>query len=216
MTETPPSIPVQISPPAAQRILALGDSYTIGEGVAAEDRWPVQLAVRLREQGLAVAEPQIIARTGWTTDELDRAIDQAQPAGPFDLVTLLIGVNNQYRGRSQEEYRAQFRDLFNRAAELAGGNPRRVLVLSIPDWGVTPFAMGRDSARIAAEIDAYNQINREETLSGGGEYVDITDISRQAVTEDGLLAADGLHPSGKMYAAWVERALPVVQEMLAH
>lgn len=216
MTQIPTMLPTQFPTPGQLRILALGDSYTIGEGVAVEDRWPAQLADSLREEGLVVADPQIIARTGWTTDELSRAIDQAQPEGPFDLVTLLIGVNNQYRGRSQEEYREQFRDLLNRAAALAGGKPQRVLVLSIPDWGVAPFALGKDSGRIAAEIDAFNQINREETLSAGARYVAITDISRQVGAEDGLLAADGLHPSGKMYAAWVARVLPAALEMLAH
>lgn len=215
MTQTPVTIPSQPPTPVQLRILALGDSYTIGEGVAVEDRWPVQLAGRLREQGLPVAEPQIIARTGWTTGELSQAIDQAQPEGPFDLVTLLIGVNNQYRGRSLAEYQVQFRDLLNRAVALAGREPRRVLVLSIPDWGVTPFARGQESGRIAAEIDAFNQASREETLSAGARYVEITDISRQVGAEAELLAADGLHPSGKMYAAWVERALPVVLEMLA-
>lgn len=215
MTQTPVTPSTQSSTPGQLRMLALGDSYTIGEGVAVEDRWPVQLAGRLRAAGAAVADPQIVARTGWTTDELSQAIDQTQPEGPFDLVTLLIGVNNQYRGRSQEEYREQFRDLLNRAVALAGGKPQRVLVLSIPDWGVTPFALGKDSGRIAAEIDAFNQVSYEETLSAGARYVAITDISRQVGAQDGLIAADGLHPSGKMYAAWVERALPVALEMLA-
>lgn len=195
------------------RILSLGDSYTIGEGVPDADRWPVQLAARLREQGISCADPQIIARTGWTTDELDAAISQENPTGPFDLVTLLIGVNNQYRGRGLDEYREQFRTLLGRAIGFAGDRPERVLVLSIPDWGVTPFAEGRDQARIAAEIDAFNAANRAETLAAGARYADITPSTRDLSEED-LLAADGLHPSGRMYTRWVDLALPVVLELL--
>ncbi len=208
MTETLPVSPTSSPTPARLRILALGDSYTIGEGVAEELRWPVQLAARLREQGQAVRDPQIIARTGWTTDELSAAIDRSQPEGKFDLVTLLIGVNNQYRGRSADEYRVQFRALLERSVAFAGGRADRVLVLSIPDWSATPYAMSFDRARVASEIDAYNQINRQETEAAGAVYVDITPISRQAGADPELLAADGLHPSGKMYAAWVDLALP--------
>ena len=121
------------------RYLALGDSYTIGESVAATERFPVQLA-----QTLKMPEPQIIAKTGWTTDELNAAIDAADPKGPFDLVTLLIGVNNQYRGRDAEQYRGEFAALLKRAIRFAGGDAKKVIVVSIPDWGVTPFAEGRD------------------------------------------------------------------------
>lgn len=178
------------------RYLALGDSYTIGESVAEAERFPAQLARRL-----GYAEPQVIARTGWTTDELNAAIDEADPKGPFDLVTLLIGVNNQYRGRSADEYRTQFTALLQRAIGFAGGEPRRVVVVSIPDWGVTPFAEGRDRARIAAEIDQFNAINREEAARAGTKWVDITPISRG--TDPALVAADGLHPSGKQYEEWM-------------
>ncbi|MFN8501857.1 MAG: GDSL-type esterase/lipase family protein [Kouleothrix sp.] len=194
--------------PAPRRFLALGDSYTIGESVAAAERWPVQLAGLLRARGVALAEPQIIARTGWTTDELAAAIDAAEPQGPFDLVSLLVGVNNQYRGRAAGEYRAELRALLGRAVALAGGDARRVLVLSIPDWGVTPFAAGRDAARIAAEIDAFNAIGRAEALDAGVRYVDVTAESRRAATDPALVAGDGLHPSGAMYAAWAALALP--------
>lgn len=190
------------------RYLALGDSYTIGERVEAEQRWPVQLAARLRERGCAVGAPQIVARTGWTTGELAAGIDRAAPAGPFELVSLLIGVNNQYRGRDSAEYRAEFRSLLGRAIDFAGGRPERVIVLSIPDWGATPFAAGRDRERIAAEIDAFNLINRDETADAGAHYVDITSESRLAIRDAALIADDGLHPSGTMYAEWVELALP--------
>ncbi|HJQ36458.1 MAG TPA: undecaprenyl-diphosphatase UppP, partial [Thermoanaerobaculia bacterium] len=170
------------------RYLALGDSYTIGESVAAEERFPVQLAKQLN-----LGEPQIIAKTGWTTDELNAAIDAANPKGPFDLVTLLIGVNNQYRGRGADEYRTQFVGLLQRAIGFAGGNTRHVIVVSIPDWGVTPFAEGRDRAKIAREIDQFNAINREEAQRAGAKWVDITPISRR--NDPSLVAGDGLHPS---------------------
>ncbi|MCU0756580.1 MAG: SGNH/GDSL hydrolase family protein, partial [Xanthomonadales bacterium] len=186
------------------RILALGDSYTIGESVPAEQRWPVQLAALLRKRGLSVAEPQIIAKTGWTTDELSTAMDAATLTPPYDLVTLLIGVNNQYRGREVDNYRGEFRALLDRAIDLAGDRPERILVLSIPDWGVTPFAREkqRDAAIVAAEIDAYNAVNREEAQRSGIAWVNITPMTREAATDTTLLAEDGLHPSGRDYARW--------------
>jgi lysophospholipase L1-like esterase len=185
------------TPRSHTRYLALGDSYTIGESVAVEERYPVQLARELK-----MGEPEIIAKTGWTTDELNAAIDKVDPHGPYDLVTLLIGVNNQYRGRSADEYRTQFVALLQRAIGFAGGKTRNVVVVSIPDWGVTPFAKGRDRAKIGREIDQFNAINREETLRAGARYVDITPESRQAATDATLVAGDGLHPSGKMYSEW--------------
>ena len=192
------------------RFLALGDSYTIGEGVASHERWPVQLAARLRDMGIDIAEPQILATTGWTTDELAAAMDAAAFAPPYGLVTLLIGVNNQYRGRDVDEYRAQFRDLLQRAIGLAGGSAAHVVVVSIPDWGVTPFAAreGRDAARVAREIDAFNAAARAAALAAGSHWVDVTSISRTPVSRDELVA-DGLHPSGAQYARWVEAIMPV-------
>jgi lysophospholipase L1-like esterase len=191
--------------PQKTRYLALGDSYTIGESVAESERFPVQLA---RELGLG--DPQIIARTGWTTDELNAAIDSASPVGPFELVTLLIGVNNQYRGRDAEQYRGELAALLQRAIGVAGGNARNVIVVSIPDWGVTPFAEGRDRAKIASEIDRYNAINREEASRAGARYVDITPVSRG--TDAALVAGDGLHPSGKQYSEWVKLIAPVARQ----
>lgn len=197
------------------RVLALGDSYTIGEGVAPAERWPEQLAAVLRGGGQVVAGPRIIARTGWTTDELTQAIAASNVAADYDLVSLLIGVNDQYRGRPVSDYPERFRALLRQAIGFAGGRPERVLVLSIPDWGVTPFAADRDRARIAAEIDAYNSVNRAETEAAGGRYVDVTAISREAANDASLLAPDGLHPSAAMYARWVELALPVARAALA-
>jgi lysophospholipase L1-like esterase len=194
--------------------LALGDSYTIGESVAASERWPVQLARLLREQQIAMDDPTIIARTGWTTAELSVGIDRAKPQGVYDLVSLLIGVNNQYRGRSEEEYRQEFVTLLQRAIGFADQRPGRVIVLSIPDWGVTPFAGGRDRAAIGAAIDRFNAINREETERAGAQYADVTPISREAVNDPALIARDGLHPSGKMYAEWARLAMPVVCKAL--
>jgi lysophospholipase L1-like esterase len=197
------------------RFLALGDSYTIGESVAVADRWPNQLALRLRKSGIDIADPQIIAKTGWTTDELSSAIDAAKPRRPYALVTLLIGVNNQYRGRAAEEYRNEFTALLRRAVAFAGGNPRRVIVVSIPDWGVTPFAANRDRATIAAEIDRFNIINAEETKKAGARYADITPLSRHAATEPNLVAPDGLHPSAAMYKQWMSIISPQAEAALA-
>jgi lysophospholipase L1-like esterase len=187
------------------RFLALGDSYTIGEKVDSADRWPVQLAGMLRTRKFRVADPEIVARTGWTTDELAAGIAVAAPVGPYALVTLLIGVNNQYRGRDAERYRAEFVSLVHQAVELAGGNPKRVVVLSIPDWGVTPFAAGKDRAKIGTEIDWFNAINREETARAGARYVDVTPASREA--HEAWTTADGLHPSRTQYRKWAELAL---------
>jgi len=196
------------------RYLALGDSYTIGEGVAPAGRWPMQLAARLREEGVPLDEPQIIATTGWTTDELSAAMDAASFSPPYDLVSLLIGVNNQYRGRGADDYREEFRGLLGRAIALAGANPHHVLVLSIPDWGVTPFARAsdRDVARIAAELDIYNAIAREETQRAQAHWVDITPASRQ---HPDLLAEDGLHPAAEQYTLWAQQALPAAKATLA-
>jgi len=203
------------TPPAAEvRILALGDSYTIGEGVPVDDRWPMQLARVLRAQGLNVSTPAIVARTGWTTDELSAGIDDARPTGMFDVVTLLIGVNNQYRGRAAEEYRTQFRALLARAVGFAGGRAGHVIVISIPDWGVTPFARGRDRATITRDIDAFNAVNRDESARAGAKYVDVTAISRRAVVEPDLIGDDKLHPSSSMYAAWVQAMMPTVLDAI--
>lgn len=167
----------------------------------------MQLTKRLRDLGYAMDDPAIIARTGWTTRNLADGLASVRLAVPFDLVSLLIGVNNQYQGRGLDEYRREFADLLNQAIGYAGGATQRVFVLSIPDWGVTPFAAGADRAAIGAAIDEFNAANRELTEAAGVAYIDITPVSRQATTNPDLIAYDGLHPSGRMYAAWVAAAL---------
>jgi len=188
--------------------LALGDSYTIGEAAPADTRWPARLAQQLRVRGVAIADPQIIAVTGGTTDELAAGMDAATLTPPYDLVSLLIGVNNQYRGRSAGDYRNEFARLLGRAIELAGGRAARVVVVSIPDWGVTRFAreQGRDAASIAHALDVYNAIARDEAGRAGARWVDITPISRR---EPALVADDGLHPSAAQYALWTQAILAV-------
>ena len=202
--------------------LALGDSYTIGEGVDEAGRWPRQLAAALRAEGIALDDPRIIATTGWTTDELSAAIDAAEPLGEWAFVSLLIGVNNQYRGRSAADYRGGFRDLLRRAIQFAGGRAERVLVLSIPDWGVTPFATHQggpkerpDREQIASELDAYNAAAQALCTEHGVAFVDITAASREHGARAGMLADDGLHPSAAMYAQWTALALPAARERLA-
>ena len=194
--------------------LALGDSYTIGEGAAATDRWPMQLAALARPQGLALAEPDIIARTGWTTAELQEAIRAADNHKIYGLVSLLIGVNNQYRCQSVALYRTEFRSLLATAIGFAGGQARHVVVLSIPDWGQTPFAEGRDRAQIAQEIDQFNQVAHEECQHADVAFVDITPLTRAAAGDDKQFTADGLHYTGAQMHGWAARALPVVQQLL--
>lgn len=197
--------------------LALGDSYTIGEGVDPAGRWPMQLAAALRDIGVAVGDPRIIATTGWTTDELEAGIDAAALQGTFAFVSLLIGVNDQYRGRSVDAYRPRFTALLQRALAFAGDRAARVLVLSIPDWGVTPYAVasGRDRVQIGQELDAYNAAAAAICAEHDVAFVDITDLSRQWGGETVMLADDGLHPSAAMYALWHQRAFEVVRVLWA-
>lgn len=193
-----------MSPEPRPGFLALGDSYTIGEGVADSDRWPNQLAVALRDTGIDIDDPRIIATTGWTTDELSLAVDDASLANDFALVALLIGVNNQYRGRSIDNYASEFSGLLKRAVALAGGNNKRAIVVSIPDWGVTEFASsrGRDTNAIANEIDAFNATAQSIAESHDVAFIDITALTRAHPDE---VVDDGLHPSAAQYSRWVER-----------
>ena len=193
------------------RYLALGDSYTIGEGIPPEQRWPAQLVEGLREDDCAIDDPLIIAVTGWTTDELLEGIKKAEPEGEFDLVSLLIGVNNQYRGRDVNNYREELKQLLQIAVGKAGGNAKRLLVISISDWSVTPFAKGRDLVKIANEIDQFNAVKREEVERIGAHFIDVTAISRR---DKNHLAADQLHPSGEMHTSWANRMMPAVLQIL--
>ena len=188
------------------RFLALGDSYTIGESVAEVQRWPVQLADALRKKGYACQPPEIIAVTGWRTDQLKRAIAGKRLGENYDLVSLLIGVNNQYQNRSIEEYETQFTELLTIAIRHARQNPSNVLVLSIPDYGYTPFGKEKQPD-ISREIDAFNEVNKRISGHHGVTYIDITNISRRGLTEPSLVAQDDLHPSGVMYAMWVKEIL---------
>ena len=202
---------------ADARCLALGDSYTIGEGVEAEGRWPDQLAAALRKSGSAIAAPEIVARTGWTTDELSAAMDKHEFDPPYDLVTLLIGVNNQYRGRDIDNYRGEFRALLQRAITLAGNQPQHVVVVSIPDWGVTRFGRhsGRDTQQIARELNLYNAANAEIAASLHARYAEVTSASRNGGDRTDMLVSDGLHPSAAMYRLWLESIEPQARAALS-
>jgi len=194
--------------------LALGDSYTIGESVPADESYPNLLASALTAQKHPVSSPTIIAVTGWTTDNLINAISQAGLTGKkYDLVTLLIGVNDQYQHLSQDNYKVKFQQVLNTAIHFAGGNKDHVFVLSIPDWGVTPFAAGQGSV-IGPQIDQFNAINKQISTAARVNYLDITPISRQAANDPDLVAGDGLHPSAKMYSQWVKLLEPIVAEKL--
>ncbi|WP_207513004.1 SGNH/GDSL hydrolase family protein [Longitalea luteola] len=182
--------------------LALGDSYTIGEGVPVYENFPYQTVQLLRNAGYAVAAAEIVAKTGWTTDELQAGINNSRLLPVYDIVSLLIGVNNQYRGRRIDEYEQQFETLLQQALRLAGDQTERVFVLSIPDWGITPFASGRDGAAITREIDAFNAVNKQMAGKYAVNYIDITPGTRLAANDPSLLAADQLHPSGKEYTLW--------------
>jgi lysophospholipase L1-like esterase len=187
--------------------LALGDSYTIGEGVKPAEAWPAQLAIQLTQQGFPTELEQTIATTGWTTDELQKAIKQADPYNNYQLVSLLIGVNNQYRGYDEAVYRHEFEALLQQAIYFANKKTEGVFVLSIPDWGVTPYAEGKDRKQIAREIDLYNSIAQEICHRQGIAFYNITELTRQHPT---WVVGDNLHPSASMYSAWVSLIQPYV------
>ena len=194
--------------------LALGDSYTIGEKVAAEDNFPNQVVKLLNDAGFDFEPPVIIAKTGWTSDELAEAIQKAELKSHYDFVTLLIGVNDQYRGRSVEDYKPGFGWLLEKAILLAGDNPSHVIVLSIPDWGATPFAVGRNRAEIAREIDRFNEINQAMAMAKKIHYINITPGTRTSALQAGMLAEDGLHPSGKEYELWAMQVTAIIRQKL--
>lgn len=188
------------------RFLALGDSYTIGESVPEEERWPELLASSLRKDGIQIEKPKIIATTGWRTDQLKAAILSSGTPDDYELVSLLIGVNNQYQKKSPESYEPEFRELLDMAVKKAGGIKERVFVISIPDYGYTPFGQSRQKD-ISDDLDEFNEVNKELTLERGIAYFNITEISREGLRDPELVAPDKLHPSGKMYRLWVQEIL---------
>lgn len=208
--ETRQSLYVQMD----KTYLALGDSYTVGEAVPQKESFPYQLTEQLNANGVKTSAPEIVAITGWTTSNLIEGIKELKPGVKYDFVTLLIGVNNQYTNASKETYRKEFAELLNTAVSFSSGGRATVFVISIPDWGVTPFGQLKNPKEVAIEIDAFNAINREEAFNARVHYIDITPGSRLAENDQSLTSADSLHPSGKMYAEWVKQLLPLVKKEL--
>jgi len=198
----------------ALTFLALGDSYTIGESVPIYENFPYQTVQLLRKNGISVHAPEIVAKTGWTTDELMAGIDRTIFEKSYDIVTLLIGVNNQYRGKDPSTYEKEFEQLLNKAIAFAGGNKQHVFVLSIPDWGATPFAASRDRIKIGNEIDLFNSINKKSTDAAGIAYISITEGSREATSNASLVAKDGLHPSGLEYGRWAKKLADTILQSI--
>ncbi len=196
----------------AHSYLALGDSYTIGQNVSSSENFPNQTVQLLTQLGYNFKSPEIVAQTGWTTDELQNNINNRSFNPPYDIVTLLIGVNNQYRGRTVDNYKPEFESLLKQAIQFAGGKADHVIVLSIPDWGVTPFASGRDRDQIAREIDEYNAANKTISENYKVHYLDITPWTREAANDLSLIASDGLHPSAKEYKRWAEKISAIIKQ----
>ncbi|MBD0331920.1 MAG: SGNH/GDSL hydrolase family protein [Chitinophagaceae bacterium] len=194
--------------------LALGDSYTIGESVPAEKNFPNQTVHLLRQKNIHITPPEIIARTGWTTDELSDEIPKYKLSKQYDLVTLLVGVNNQYRGRSAEEYKQHFEELLKKAIHFAGNRPHHVIVLSIPDYSVTPAGQSLNPQKIAKEIDAFNKVNMSVAEKYKVHYIDITPESREALNDASLIAKDQLHPSENEYLKWSKKVAAIAEIIL--
>ena len=196
------------------KLLCLGDSYTIGEGVPEDQNWPHQLQRALITQGQSVQKPVVIARTGWSGAELEKAVEEAALTETFDLVTLLIGVNDQYRGYTTDSFVPTYKRLLHRALQFADGKGDRVIAVSIPDWGVTPFAKDRDREQVSRDIDAFNHVEEQTCRNGQIKWIDITPLTRQLSSQPEMLVADKLHPSGLQYSKWVEKMRPFITHQL--
>lgn len=195
------------------KYLALGDSYTVGESVTEEERFPAHTKKLLRAEDIDVSV-KYIAATGWTSADLTFNLTLQNPANDFDIVTLLIGVNDQYQKRPKDQYKLQFSALLSKAVELVGNRKERVFVLSIPDYSITPYVTETDKLRVSTEIDEFNAINRGVTLRNGITYIDITASSRRARNDTTLIASDDLHPSGKEYESWASMLMPLIKKVL--
>ena len=200
---------------ATPRFLALGDSYTIGTSVEESKRWVNELVRLMRQDSVQISDPEVIAHNGWTTGDLLAALDKEKPKGPYDLITLMIGVNNQFQGQPIENYRKDLQALFAVATRLAGGDPRKIVVLSIPDYSVTPFAQDKDPDKIAAQVVKFNAVLLDETHRARARMVDITPVSRFAKVNAQLVAEDGLHPSWRLHAVWARLVYPVARPLVA-
>lgn len=210
--DTVASTPAATNTSSLLSLLSLGDSYTIGQSVNAADRFPVQITTLLNQEKVNCDAPDIIAKTGWTTANLLGFLAETDPPKKlYDIVTLLVGVNNQYQHRPKDEYAREFSLLLNRAIVYSGNRKARVIVLSIPDYSVTPFASRSDTAFIAKDIDAFNEINKSIADGAGVQYLDITGFTRMAAANPSLIASDGLHPSSAEYAVWAQALVPVIK-----
>ena len=195
------------------KFLALGDSYTIGQSVEVNQRWPVQFLKELKSSTNAIDTLQIIARTGWRVDELKEAMNSSNLEPPYGLVSLLIGVNNQYQGQNANDFRPEFIEILEKSIKLVNDRKERLFVVSIPDWGASPYGFGFDRAKVSKEINDFNSVIKEESEKRGLRYFDITTISRRALLDRTLIASDGLHPSGKMYKLWVDKMIPIISKV---
>ncbi|MDH7461655.1 SGNH/GDSL hydrolase family protein [Chitinophagaceae bacterium 26-R-25] len=210
----PPSNTFDTTNHSRYSFLALGDSYTIGQSVTEQERFPAQTVKRLEQMGKRFDAIQYIATTGWTTIDLAAAIDRTQLASKYSVVTLLIGVNDQYQGMDADGYRKRFTQLLSKSISLTS-DAQHVFVLSIPDYSVTPFALHTgDTARIRKQIDQFNDINKEIAIAYNVNYIYITPSTRLALNDPSLIANDGLHPSGTLYGKWADLLFPVMNDAL--
>ena len=195
------------------KFLALGDSYTIGQSVEINERWPVQFLKELKTSTSAIDTLQIIAQTGWRVDQLKEAMNNSDLQPPYGLVSLLIGVNNQFQGQDAVGFRPEFIEILEKSLKLVENRTERLFVISIPDWGSSPYGASLNREKISKEIDDFNSVLKEESEKRGIRYFNITTISRRALTDNSLIASDRLHPSGKMYKLWVDKIIPVISKI---